>query len=674
MNRSDRTSGSMVIWNWGDYEIDNPRVLREQLSDIESRGFCGVLATIRGSRYEIVDKKVVRAIVQASQWTKARRLSFWIQADPRRASRTLIAETGEKMQCLLFTGSETEGGVTLGRIHEGRFNIRYPIPALQEFSYIQEKSVFFEPGCLERAFLFQMEDGQILRDTLIDVTPVSRFFANISKNEVEIFGEAGVSDSPYWRLLALPKFNTNLYDFAGRESNDRLHQFVEKLFDSAAYIDGVAWDQLGVDFMPGTIPVSESIYKGFLSEFGYDIRDYLYALVLELDDASHTRIRYDFTRFLGEVISEAHKDLLLYFNSYFGSVETLIPLSLDEIKNSDHGMNTNRKQIADRGLLTKPMSLAFSHIHFNMDSTNSRTALFAKLAIVRGEGVCSKTCQAYVSIEEEILPPAAAEYRLDLLALFSLRWMNRAYSRGKSDELIAQPGTFPQQEDWGAYITRLNDRQSEINRVTQFRFPFARTAVVLPVESLITLPSEISQEILVIILGFVGRLFKAGVQFDVLRSPLLENARLAPEGVRIRNRTYASLIFPYPLVITQQTLDLIATMRRKHYSVYFGGDRPEWLTGGERIHHDFEVHFDPESDSVEELIDAGIARDFHLPAGTIASILNDHQDRLLLAMPDQPGQSIRGELGYQSRKIELASTHRLQIYRLTQSGEINREL
>lgn len=670
MKKAGWNSGSMVIWNWSDYEIENPRVLREQLAEIESRGFCGVIATLRGSRYEIVDKKVVRAISQASQWAKARLMVFMMQADPRRASRTLIAETGERSQCLLFGDKKNGEGVSLGRLQQGRFNIRYEIPACFEISSIQEKSVFFEPCCLERAFLFQMEDGQILLDSLLDITSASRFFANIGENEVEIFGEAGVAEGPHWQILALPKFNTNVYDFAGRESNDLMHNFVENLFDSAAYIDAVAWDELGVDFMPGTIPVSESIYKGFIAENGYDIRDHLYALILEVDDGSHTRIRYDYTRYLADVISSAHNDLLVYFNSYFGSVDAMIPYS---IRTEAESAAVN-KQIPDPGLMTSPMNLAFSQLQVDMEKEKTRNALLARAAVARSEGLYSTRGQAFVTFDDQNVTPTILNYMLDFLAFFSLRWVNQAYRHGKSDEQIPLFGAHSEAETAVMETSGLNQRLGNIFEITRFRFQTSRTAVVLPVETLVTMPSDISREITQIVLDFIGRLILKGVSVDVLRSPVLEEAKLSPDGVRIRNRAYQSLIFPYAMVISQPTLDLIATMRRMNMPVFFGGERPEWLTSGERIHHDFDIHFDPEVIENDEWIAKEAGRDFELPEETLAAVIYDQQDRLILVMPDRPGKSVKGSLKYQGIAVKLAHTHRLQIMRLSPSGEISREL
>ena len=87
MESEDMTQGAFVFWPWGDQEIDNPKILRRQLLDIHAHGFVGALATLKSSRYEFIDRKVLRAVSQASQWAKKRHLSFWFQTDPRQASR-----------------------------------------------------------------------------------------------------------------------------------------------------------------------------------------------------------------------------------------------------------------------------------------------------------------------------------------------------------------------------------------------------------------------------------------------------------------------------------------------------------------------------------------------------------------------------------------------------------
>ena len=88
--------GAFIVWRWGDDEIENPIGLRNQLDDIQSKGFSGVFVTLRGTRYELIDRKVIRAVTQVSQWAKKRGLSFWLQADPRQVIRDVHQLLGRR--------------------------------------------------------------------------------------------------------------------------------------------------------------------------------------------------------------------------------------------------------------------------------------------------------------------------------------------------------------------------------------------------------------------------------------------------------------------------------------------------------------------------------------------------------------------------------------------------
>ena len=296
VSAKESPKGTFVIWKWGDPEIENSGLLRKQLLEISSRGFSGVLASLSRSRYEFIDPKVVRAMAQASQWAKKRNIAFWFQVDPRQASRTFISRTGERTENLIVARKSDNGlsqkNPNITKIKNKRFELRYEIPKVRS-DRLREVSLQFEPCGLERAFLFQMESGSILKDTIVDITEMSHFFSNIDQGYAEVFGEVQTPEDETWWSIAFPKFSTNLYDFAGRASNDLLLYFVEDVFDACTHLDGITWGEGEIGYIAdmGRFPVSLSLYNSFIAEYGYDLRDVLYSLILPVDDRSHTRIR-----------------------------------------------------------------------------------------------------------------------------------------------------------------------------------------------------------------------------------------------------------------------------------------------------------------------------------------------------------------------------------------------
>ena len=321
MEHVKHPKGAFAIWKWRDQEIENPGILRKQLLEIHSRGFSGVLVSFGPARYEFLDRRVIRAVAQAGQWARKRHLAFWFQADPRQASRTFISRTGERTENLLVARSPKDGlsrnKPNLARVIDNRFELRYEIPRVHT-SRIREISVHFEPSELERTFIFQMEKGVILKDTVQDITPACQFYTNLAQGYAEVFGEIGIPEGGEWWSVAFPKFYTNLYDFAGRQSNDLLLPFIEDLFDACTQLDGITWSDGEVGYItnPGRFPVSLSLYNSFKVEYGYDLRNVLYGLILPLDDGSHTRIRCDYYNLLMSTVCGAQRDFYQMIHSF----------------------------------------------------------------------------------------------------------------------------------------------------------------------------------------------------------------------------------------------------------------------------------------------------------------------------------------------------------------------
>jgi hypothetical protein len=259
------TQSTWLKWRWSDREIENPKLLRETIEQAEAMGFSGLWAVIDGVRYDATDRKAIQAAAQASQWARCRGIAFWISADPRQASRSLISKSGENAECLVHNLTGTDPA-DLPRVLQNRFSVRMGLPASLVSPWIQDQAVRFIPSGLERVFLFRIRDGRIQADTVRDVTGQSRIDFNLVRNETEIFGEAFCSEDEDWRMLAFVRFETNAYDYAGMVSNDLMYNWMENLFDAGACLDGLAWDRPGY---PETgFPISRSLIGCFKTEFG----------------------------------------------------------------------------------------------------------------------------------------------------------------------------------------------------------------------------------------------------------------------------------------------------------------------------------------------------------------------------------------------------------------------
>jgi hypothetical protein len=110
-------------------------------------------------------------------------------------------------------------------------------------------------------------------------------------------------------------------------------------------------------------------------------------------------------------------------------------------------------------------------------------------------------------------------------------------------------------------------------------------------------------------------------------------------------------------------------MDRRRYPVFLGGEPPEFTTTGKRIPHEFALRFEPESEDISPLLDAGIRKGFDLPEGAIAVSVVNLQNRFLLVMPGSPGRVVDGLIRFEGREIELSGLDRLVIFRVEGNGK-----
>ena len=402
VSNQQKYKGAFFLWKWENREIENPKIAKAKLIKICSQGFAGVLVDIGGTRYELTDWKVLQTVAQVSQWAKKRNIAFWFHTDPRQASRTLISKTGERTQNLIvtrkFRDQLNKKNLNITRVVGNHFELRYEYPHVYHSSFVQEKSLCFEPAGLEKVFLFQMTNKTILKDTIRDITSVSHFFTNISEGYTEVFGDVNVPDNEEWWVIAFPKFDTNLYDYAGRKSNDLLYEFIENLFDACANIDGTTWGRGGTGYLVegGRFPVSLSLYNSFLAEYGYDLRKVLYGLVLNVDDKSHIRIRNNYYSLLMDIVFGAQQDFFRAIHSFFSHLNIGVHCTSDfPRKPADSLLQGN----LDPWRSLYKVNLIFTETHgekaFNSD------LFLSTLAIAKSFSIFSEAKTAFLNIDKK---------------------------------------------------------------------------------------------------------------------------------------------------------------------------------------------------------------------------------------------------------------------------------
>ncbi|HHS14526.1 MAG TPA: hypothetical protein ENN03_12275 [bacterium] len=660
---TERPDGAFVIWVWGNREIENPKILKRQLLELCSRGFSGALATLRDTRYEFMDARVLRTIAQVSQWAHKRRFRFWFQTDPRQASRTLISKTGERMQNLLAAQNPSDG---LDRTHphiapvkNNKFMLRYRFPRFHPSPMLKEKALCFEPSGLERVFLFQKSGHRIIHTSIRDITPYSNFYTNMIQCKVELSGEITTPPGESWWVMGFPRFDTNHYDYAGRESNDLLSTFVEDLFDACTHLDGISWGngETGYVVDTGRFPVSLSLYNSFLAEYGYDLRNVLYSLVMDVDDNTHIRVRVDYYHLLMDMVFGAEQDFHRMIHSFFKGLDVglhhTVPVKLQAARGLVQGSMDPWKSL-------KGVGSVFTEVKSN--GHQDPAALLASLAITRSLGIFSRKRRAFFNLMN-MGEDCDLSYWMDILALHSIHGL-----------IPLNSGKPRKPCPWNVYET-LNHQFARVKDITGLVFPTANTALIYPMETLMARGDSEADELVAAVNGLIGRLVMAGVHLDVLSPCILKQAKVTREGTTVQNRRYDTIIYPYPEVLDPQILEVISLMAKAAFPILLGGCKPSFTTRGKRIPHVLPVIFDPSDENLDALWnEGGMTRLITVPDTALSACIPHPDGTLFLLAPSCPGNTFKGDVLYSGNCFFVEKTDRLTIYQEDKPGKVKKIL
>ncbi len=666
VEKPEKPEGAFILWKWEDREIDDLKRLRRQLLDIDSKGFSGVLASLGSTRYEFIDAKVLRAVAQVSQWAKKRNITFWFETDPRQASRSLISKTGESTQNLIITKKWKDclnhTNPHISRIQKNRFELRFEYPKAQASSLLQERSIHFEPTGLEKAFIFQMEKGKVINDSVRDITSESHFFANIEKGYVDIFGDVRIAEDEEWWVIAFPKFDTNVYDYAGFQSNNLLCLFAENLFDACTHLNGIAWGENGTGYAVdmGRLPVSLSLYNSFRAEYGYDLRNVLYGLVLDLDSGFHIEIRSDYYNLLMNTVYNAEKQFYQTIHSFFGNMDVII----------HHHFQSTAIQANNRvrGSIDPWKSLEYvgspvveiEPIH---NLKQNSVHLIPTTLITKSLGIYSNTQRVFCNTQYGPYTGEELNYLMDLMTLFSIRLLiktngNNMVTRKKN----TIKNEIPNHVRWND-MEVINDKIDQIRNITGYKLPEANVALVYPIESIMAVGSQKSEKIITHVNQFITRLVLAGTQLDVISPFLLKESHIFPNGLSIRSRIYESIIFPYPEVVDYEVLETISSIAKSNIPLLIGGCVPRYTSSGKQVPHRFPLTFDPEEENLSPLWKRGMKKLMILPENSLGTMIYQGEDILFLICPTQLGQSVTGRVRYQNISFSVPKSNALVIFR-----------
>lgn len=671
-----------IFWTWQDRQIEDPELMRRELLDIKQAGFGGVYCVLRATRYHLLDHEVTEAAKRASALCREHGLEFVWGADPRFAATPLIQATGHGAEMLmvnrvfqvpLHVAKGADASVQEPnevRVEGGRYNLRYPIPARRDLHMSTEVSLALNPAGVDRVFAYQKRDGRVVRASVRDVTESHHLFVNRAFGYLEIFGRLELPPGG-WFVFAFPRFRTNVYAYDSPEHERRLLELVEGYKERGLQLDGLWWDEPGYYFQFGHFAISERIYQDFRQKYGYELGPQLLALMLELDDASQLRVRYDYFQLLMDYVFGSERRLWEKAESLFGPLRMGIHQTwhwLPDDANTGAGDLWRGLSAVDGGYTDQG---SFER-YFEMDE-RGRHIEAARMIVAKSLARFSRDKKAHFNQWGVQYTNEVPVYWNDLMAAFSNEWLNHCY--GYTGVLGADrsfgPG-FPNHESWPLF-PGLNARSREVLRLTGFALPVAEVAIVYPNSTILTGRAPETSAIVDETHRLIGSMPALGVQADAISEDLLASGRLVNGALEIQGQRYKALLVPYARVVTPGSLVVLDQLKRERFPLHFVAETPAWTTRGERVQASFGPAVELPSDAAGF---TGAVEALKLPSpcsklpGAYLNVLPGASagEVLLTVMPVDPKTAVSGELRCLNQRVRVERTDKLAIYKIDRSG------
>ncbi|MCD6116810.1 hypothetical protein J7K93_07335 [bacterium] len=634
---------NIFLWKWEDREVDLYNTLRLQVEKIAKCGFSGILVCQGISRYKFTDNKVLRALSKTSQYAKKRNLEFIVMADPRQSSRFFISKTEERTQCLIIhrnTDKEkTAKFSNVAKVEEGHFFISIPFSEKYLCSHLQERAVLFSPSGVERVFLFRAENDIIAPDSVEDITALSYSITNIADGVIEISGDTTENNGGNYYVMAFPRFDTNLFDFAGRESNDLVYSFAGNIFDACTNLDGMIWgsDETSYGMIGDMLPVSLSIYNNFKAEYGYDLKNFLFALLLPMSDNSHIKVRTDFYTHLNNLIKASKKDFASTMHAFFPDFNLISMYSVSRGAGSD----VKRCPVFDPWINNDIVSEHLTHLDLNARN-NGEPDILSGMVISKSLAVFSESGSGAIEISGINNNRESLNFIADTASLFSL-------------ELILSSDN---PEDF----FRINKKTSEVDRITKRTAPFADTLFLFPSYTMMNINEEYRNYILDETLRLIKDLTLSHIQMDVISPHMLTNAEVSDRGIRLGYRTYKAVIAPYAEIVDSEIFHILSRIDDYKHPLLFGNSAPKYSTTGKKVPKKFSICFTIGENHIQEILSTSIKPAVIFPESCIGTIIFKRDSTLILVSPSAPGSKFEGRILFDGHQIQVEKSNSITIF------------
>ncbi|MBI5647798.1 MAG: hypothetical protein HY962_12785 [Ignavibacteriae bacterium] len=489
--RRAHTPHTVMVWALTDSRIEDTAMLRADLHDIAEKGFEGVAAFVRCSRYMWTDAAALRALYAASSYCCDRGLAFWFGADPRLAAPKLQSRA-KPLHILAYGAHPSAAEPLYAPVTGGRFLLSCsttPRPT----HILPGGAVHYTPLGLERVYALRA-GVSLLREgrDVVDITTRAHVHHNVREGRVEAFGRWDPPDSGAWEVLVFFRFETNQFDYSNPSSMARYLRALESAARAGIRCDAVLWDEPGY----GCAPCALALPRGSSAPFGVvrnNMSGALWRVAREADDGSHAGPRSTHARVLQETVDSARAAMVdaarrIWGRAVMTGMHDTWRWESADMTDMRHGsMDLWRAAQASSGgfvdlgsaqLLADPDSpfranlAAMLHVGTALGRRSTRRCVYNNLWVSDGAGTTR-----------------ALDACVDAMAAFGHGWMAHIYGPagvlGDEDSFLGLPFTpgYPRHGDWPRF-TEWTQRLRAHHHLTGGALPEANVLLAFPIESL----------------------------------------------------------------------------------------------------------------------------------------------------------------------------------------------
>ncbi len=561
-----------IFWTWQDSVIDNTSLLLEQLKDIKAHGFEGVYAMPRATHYQIFDEEMINAVKIAGDACLKEGIEFNWGPDPRFGAHETVRQTGYGAEMLMVNKSFYPDYKVKGddpehlllnecKVENNSYSLKYEYPARRDIHMLTEVSLWLNPLSVDKVFAYQRENGKVVRSSIRDITADAHFFMNRSSYYVEVFGKPNLSEGN-WYVVAFPKFMTNMYAFDSPGHEEIMLGLLDEYKKREIHFNGLWWDEPGYYFQFGQFAISDRIYNDFKNKYGYDLKENLYSLILDVDDNSQLKVRKDYFELLMDYVFGGEQRFWEHGEKLFGTLRMGIHQAWHSIPDDTYAGCGDywRGLVAVDGGYTDDGSFE-NYFKTNLAGMYEQTAfmiLASSLAKFSKDGVAHYNRWGTNYTNE------VPVYWNDLMPLFSNTWIQHAY--GNTGVVGASRGFgpgFPDHSSW-SILPELNKKTEQVVNITKYKLPIADVAIVFPISTFLTSLQPTTGDMMNEIRRLVGIMPALGIQVDAISDWLFAEGKIQDGVFQVWDQKYTAVLLPHSKIVSKETLATIkGSCRRK---------------------------------------------------------------------------------------------------------------